>query len=79
MREEYKDYYKKLGRKISYYRKLRDFTQESLAEAIRKSPAFISHIETPNIYKAVSLDMLFNIACVLDIPAYKFLNFEDNL
>lgn len=72
MREEYKDYYKKLGRKISYYRKLRNFTQESLAEAIRKSSTFISHVEAPNIYKAISLDTLFDIACILDIPAYKY-------
>ena len=79
MREEYKDYYKKLGLKISYYRKLRSFTQESLAESIRKSPTFISHVEAPNIYKAISWDTLFDIACVLDIPAYKFLNSEDDL
>lgn len=79
MREEYKDYYKKLGLKISYYRKLKGFTQESLAEAINKTPTFISHVEVPNIYKAISLDTLFDIACVLDVPAYKFLNFEDDL
>lgn len=79
MREEYKDYYKKLGLKISYYRKLKGFTQESLAEAINKTSTFISHVEAPNIYKAISLDTLFDIACVLDVPSYKFLNFEDDL
>ena len=79
MREEYKDYYKKLGLKISYYRKLKGFTQESLAEAINKTSAFISHVEAPNIYKAISLDTLFDIAYVLDVPSYKFLNFEDDL
>ena len=52
-------------------------TQEELAEAVGCTPAFIGHVEAPNITKAISLDTLFAIAEALDIPAYKFLKFED--
>ena len=69
--------YRQLGLKISYYRKLRGLTQEQLAEMIDRTPAFIGHVEAPNIKKAVSLDTLFQIADVLDVPAYKFLKFDE--
>lgn len=69
--------YLQLGLKISYYRKLRGMTQEQLAERIERTPAFIGHVEAPNIDKAISLDTLFSIAAVLDIPAYKFLMFDE--
>lgn len=69
--------YLQLGLKIAYYRKLKGLTQEQLAEAIDRTPAFIGHVEAPNVNKAISLDTLFDIAAVLEIPPYKFLIFED--
>ena len=69
--------YRQLGLRIAYYRKLRGLTQEQLAEKIDRTPAFIGHVEAPNIKKAVSLDTLFQIATVLDVPVYKFLQFDD--
>ena len=77
MKLEYQSEYMALGLKIAYYRKLRGFTQEELAEMVDRSPAFIGHVEAPNINKAVSLDTLFDIAKVLEVPAYKFLLFDD--
>ena len=77
MKEKYGSEYLQLGLKIAYYRKLQGYTQEELAERIDKTPAFIGHIEAPNIQKAISLDTLFDIAEVLDIPAHKFLKFDD--
>lgn len=77
MKEVHTEQYLRLGLKISYYRKLRKLTQEQLAEKINCSPAFIGHVEAPNIQKAISMDTLFDIAAALDIPAYKFLNFDD--
>ena len=65
--------YRKIGLKISYYRKLKGMTQEQLAEEIDKSLAFLGAVEAPNIDRSVSLDTLFDIASVLEIPAYKFL------
>ncbi len=77
MNPVYESEYMQIGLKIAYYRKLRGLTQEQLAERIKKTPAYIGHIEAPNIIKAVSLDTLFDIAIVLDVPAYKFLIFDD--
>ena len=77
MNTKYESEYRQLGLKIAYYRKLRGITQEQLAEKIEKSAAFIGHVEAPNISKAVSLDTLFDIAAVLDVPVHKFLVFED--
>ena len=69
--------YRQIGLKLAYYRRLRGFTQEQLAERIDRSPAYIGHVEAPNILKAVSLDTLFDIATVLEVPPYKFLLFEE--
>lgn len=68
--------YRQLGLKIAYYRKLRGLTQEQLAEQIGLSPAFLGHIEAPNIETGVSLDTLFDIAQALDVPPYRFLQFD---
>ena len=78
MNLQYESEYMQLGLKIAYYRKLRGLTQEQLAEKINRAPAFIGHVEAPNINKAVSLDTLFEIAKVLNIPAYKFLMFDED-
>ena len=73
MKEEYYDKYRKIGLKISYYRKLNGMTQEQLAEKINKNLAFIGAVEAPNVNRTVSLDTLFDIAAALNVPSYKFL------
>ena len=78
MKPIYESEYLQLGLKIAYYRKLRGLTQEQLAERIERTPAFIGHVEAPNINKAVSLDTLFDISRALDVPVYKFLIFEED-
>ncbi len=77
MRTEFKENHIMVGLKVSYYRKLKSLTQEQLAEKLNCDVSFIGQIEAPNIYKAISLDTLFRIAEALDVPAYKFLKFED--
>ena len=77
MNPVYESEYLQLGLKIAYYRKLRGFTQEQLAEKVDRTPAFIGHVEAPNILKAISLDTLFDISRVLDGPVYKFFLFEE--
>ena len=67
------EHYRRIGLKISYYRKLKGMTQEQLAEKIDKSLAFLGAVEAPNIDRSVSLDTLFDIASVLEIPPYKLL------
>ncbi len=77
MEEQYRDEFKQLGLKIAYYRKLKGYTQESLAEKVNLSAAFIGHVEAPNVKKSVSLATLFAIAEALEVPVYKFLKFDD--
>ena len=77
MRTEFKDNHIMVGLKVSYYRKLKSMTQEQLAEKLDCDVSFIGQIEAPNIYKAISLDTLFRIADALEVPAYKFIKFED--
>ena len=77
MKTIYKEQYRQIGLKIAYYRKLRGLTQEELAEQVGVTPAFIGHLEAPNISKALSLDTLFDIAAVLEVPPHKFLCFEE--
>lgn len=78
MKQIYAENYRQIGIKIAYFRKLRGLTQEELAEQTGLTPAFIGHLEAPNISKALSLDTLFDIANVLNVDPYKFLIFEDS-
>ena len=71
------DKYRQIGLKIAYYRKLRGLTQEQLAEKLELSPAFIGHVEAPNVNKAVSLDPLVVVAAAMDVPPYKFLQIDE--
>lgn len=78
MKQIYAEKYRQIGLKIAYYRKLRGLTQEELAEQIGLTPAFIGHLEAPNISKALSLDTLFDITVALDISPHRFLTFEND-
>lgn len=73
MKQQHIEKYRKLGLKISYYRKINGLTQEQLAEKIDKSLSFIGAVEAPNIDRTISLDTLFDIADVLNVSPYKFL------
>lgn len=75
MKNIHKEKYKQLGLKISYYRKLKGLTQEQLAEKLNKDIASIGAVEAPNVNRAISMDTLFDIADILEVPAYKFLEF----
>ena len=67
MKSIHTEKYRQIGLKIAYYRKLRGLT-----------PAYIGHLEAPNISKALSLDTLFDIADALHVEAQKFLVFEES-
>ena len=79
MKQAHLERYRQIGLKIAYYRKLRGMTQEELAEKVERTPAFIGHLEAPNVDKGISLDTLFDIADVLGVPPQRFLLFEDDL
>ena len=67
-----------IGAQITKFRKAAGLTQEELAERVGLTPAFIGHLEAPNIMKALSLDALFDIAEALDVPPRKFLDFDED-
>ena len=73
MKTEFPERYITLGLKIAYYRKKAGFTQEVLAEMIDKSVSFVGQVEGPGTVKGISLETLFKIAQVLNIPPSKLL------
>lgn len=66
-----------LGLTIAYYRKLRRLTQAELAEATNLSRTHISNIEAPNGKTSISLNKLFDIAEVLEVPVKDLFDFRD--
>lgn len=66
-----------LGLTIAYYRKLRGLTQAELAEATNLSRTHISNIEAPNGKITISLNKLFDIADVLEVPVKDLFDFRD--
>lgn len=67
--------FKMLGLNIAYYRKSKDLTQIELAEELDISRTHMSRIELGLV--GVSLDVLFAIADILDVPVYKFFQFRE--
>lgn len=68
-----------IGLKIAYYRKLNKLTQEDLAEKVRISPGYVSQIEAPKTVQPISLNLLFEIADMFNIPPKKFFDFDYEL
>ncbi len=71
------DKFVELGFNIAYYRKKKGLTQEELAEMVGISRSHLSTIEAPNIVKAFSIELLFDIANSLEIDPFKLLVFRD--
>lgn len=65
-----------LGLTIAYYR-IRGLTQAELAEATNLSRTHISNIEAPNGKTSISLNKLFDIADVLEVPVKDLFDFRD--
>lgn len=61
---------------IAYYRKWRGFSQEQLAEELGISRQHLAAVEAPNMDRGLSLELLFNIATVLEIEPYLLLKFS---
>ncbi|MCC8102279.1 MAG: helix-turn-helix transcriptional regulator [Lachnospiraceae bacterium] len=75
--EKRKKQYRQLGLTIAYYRKMNGMTQMQLAEAINVSRTHLSNIEAPNMPTSVSLELLFDISDVLEIPIAKLFEFRE--
>lgn len=65
-----------VGYNIAYYRKHAGLTQEQLAERVGISRQHMGAIEAPNICRPLSLDLLFNIAAVLEVDPARLLTFR---
>lgn len=61
---------------ISYFRRRKGLSQEQLAEALGISRQHLASIEAPNMDRGLSLELLFNIAAVLEIEPYQLLKFR---
>ncbi len=61
---------------IGYYRKKKGITQEKLAEALGISRQHLASVEAPGMNRGISLELLFNIAEVLEIEPYLLLKFR---
>lgn len=73
MKTDFPERYITLGLKIAYYRKKAGYTQENLAELIDKSVNFLGQVEGTGTVRGISLETLFKIAQVLEIPPSKLL------
>ncbi len=73
MKTEFSDKYITLGLKIAYYRRKAGLTQEYFAELIGRSVSFVGQVEGTGTVRGVSLETLFKIAQVLNIPPAKLL------
>jgi len=69
MQKDYLSQYKRLGLNIAYYRKLKGYSQERLAEKINISRTHMSRIETADC--AVSLDVIFSLAEIFEVEPSK--------
>jgi transcriptional regulator with XRE-family HTH domain len=67
--------YKALGLNVSYYRRKRELTQEQLAELLSIERNHVSNVELARA--GVSLDVIFHMADVLEVPVHKLFEFRD--
>lgn len=68
---QYREHYIRFGLKVQYYRKLRGLTQEAFADKTGKSWSFVAKIESPTRVFGVSMETLFKIAEMLEVPVSK--------
>ncbi|MCH5353162.1 MAG: helix-turn-helix transcriptional regulator [Acutalibacter sp.] len=71
MKTKYEQEYIKFGLKVQYYRKLRGMTQETFAEKVGISWSYLAKVESPTRAFGVSMETLFSMAEVLDVPVSK--------
>ena len=72
----YRDRVIQVGLNVAHYRKLRNLTQNELAEKADLSRTIIAMIEAPDVVKSFSFRTLFKISEALDIDASKLFEFR---
>lgn len=76
MQDEFREYYKLIGLRVAYFRKMKEMTQAQLAEKMGVDTSFIGQIEAVNICKPISMDTLFRLSKALEQPPFKLLMFD---
>ena len=71
-----RDRFSEFGFAIYYYHKQRGLSQDQLAERVGISRQHMGAVEAPNMNRGISLELLFNIATVLNIEPYMLLKFN---
>lgn len=66
MSQKHSEQYKIIGQAIKKYRKQRGLTQEQLADRVSISISYLTKIEAPNCDQPFSLEVIFDIAEVLE-------------
>jgi len=70
---KYSENYKKIGKNIAFFRKRKDLSQEELSNKVGISYSYLTQIEAPNVVKKMSLEVLFDIAKVLEVNVKELL------
>ena len=69
--------YKQIGNKVAYYRKMRNLTQDELADRVNISVSSISKLERGKYNNNIPLSMLIMIAEGLRIDVSMLLTFDE--
>ena len=69
--------YKQIGNKVAYYRKLRNLTQDQLADRVSISVSSISKLERGKYNNNIPLSMLIMIAEGLKIDVSLLVTFDE--
>ena len=65
-----------MGCAIAYYRRRRGMSQDELAGAVGISRQHMGAVESPNMNRGISLDLVFNLADALEIEPYLLFQFH---
>ena len=69
--------YKQIGNKVAYYRKMRNLTQDELADRVNISVSSISKLERGKYNNNIPLSMLIMIAEGLRIDVSMLVSFDE--
>lgn len=75
MKDEFKGEYRKLGIRVTYFRKQKGLSQQNVADLLNTESAYVSKVERGDV--GLTLDSLCKIARALGVPAYSLLDFRD--
>jgi len=75
--DKHLDKYRILGLNVAYYRKLKGLTQVQLADKLFISRNHLSRIEAPKGVKSFSIDVIFEIADILEVDIAKLFEKRD--